>query len=155
MDFTIKKHLQAINSDFVNVVHKTQDSKHQSCYCILISPPMTVVKPSPFSLVSKLGYVRNYAVSMMCFTLLLVCPEVSYSFKHNHFFQALHWSRNKIEVHSEYVCSFQLLISYFFCFLTLFLKAWESSWALCLLYCFSYCMFFILCLNILDHLLLS
>lgn len=46
---------------------------------------MTVVKQSPFSLVPKLGYVRNYAVSMTCFTLLLVCPEVSYSFKHNHF----------------------------------------------------------------------
>lgn len=46
---------------------------------------MTVVKQSPFSLVPKLGYVRNYAVSMMCFTLPLVCPEVSYSSKHNHF----------------------------------------------------------------------
>lgn len=40
---------------------------------------MTVVKQCPFCLVSKLGYVRNSAVSMMCFTLLLVCPEVSYS----------------------------------------------------------------------------
>lgn len=46
---------------------------------------MTVVKQSPFCLVSKLGYVRNYAVSMMCFPLLPVCPEVSCSCKHNHF----------------------------------------------------------------------
>lgn len=46
---------------------------------------MTVVKQSPFSLVPKLGYIRSYAVSMTCFTLLLVCPEVSYSSKHNHF----------------------------------------------------------------------
>lgn len=64
---------------------KTQDSKHQSCFCVFISAPMPVVKQSPFSLVPKLGYVRNYAVSMTCFTLLLVCPEVSYSSEHNHF----------------------------------------------------------------------
>lgn len=46
---------------------------------------MTVVKQSPFSFVPKLGYIRNYAVSITCFTLPLVCPEISYSFKHNHF----------------------------------------------------------------------
>lgn len=103
------------------MVHKTQQTANVKVIIVFsFSPPMTVVKQSPFSLVPKLGYVRNYAVSMTCFTLLLVCPEVSYSSKHNHFFQALHWSRNKIGVHLESVCSFQLVISSFFYFLTLF-----------------------------------
>uniref|UniRef100_A0AAV2JB79 Sine oculis-binding protein homolog n=1 Tax=Knipowitschia caucasica TaxID=637954 RepID=A0AAV2JB79_KNICA len=29
---------------------------------------------------NKLGYIRNYIVSMLCFTVLLVCPEVGFSF---------------------------------------------------------------------------
>ena len=86
MGFTTKTPLgDQLRNVLVIMMHKRQDSKYQSCYCVLILPPMTVVKQSPFSLVPKLGYIRSYAVSMMCFTLLLVCPEVSYSSKHNHF----------------------------------------------------------------------
>lgn len=40
MDFTTKTPLgDQLQNDLVAVVHKTQDSKYQSCYCVLIFPP--------------------------------------------------------------------------------------------------------------------
>jgi len=89
--------------------------------------PMTVVKQSPFSLVPKLGYIRNYAVSMTCFTLLLVCPEVSYPSKHNHFSSTAP-EQEHVGVHWEY-CLFISVsdIQLSFSFLALFFLKHENQ----------------------------
>lgn len=118
MDFA--KHSQAINLKMSWSVWciRGKTANIKVVIVFLFSPPVPVVKQSPFSLVPKLGYVRNYAVSMMCFPLLLVCPEVSYSSKHNHFSSTA--LEQEPERGAHRVCLFISVSGInFFCFLTL------------------------------------